>query len=529
LLPLNLLRVRTKKGQITPIYTDMNKENIDFARVLITLFKTHPGKRKGELIENVSAYEPRGYDYRLVRGLSQILQRQCTFKIEAPINPVLARKMIFEEANRRNVTTEIIRAQIFIDVANQLNVTTTQLEKAIYADLDEELILADFNLINEVELLKRYNLALTQTLLFRSTFLEIKVSDYWKEILREVKFRGLMYSAESKEGKFKITVDGPLSLFKLTQRYGTSMAKMLPTIIQSKEWEINSSIIRTGQYGRRIYQLRLTSAQIGDKIKPAYLNREDGQVFFDSFVEAKFYEDFQSLGTGWKLTREPAPLLAGRHVFLPDFCFEKRGVKLYLEIVGFWTRKYLETKIKKLQQLKGVDILIAADQKLMCDRLKQVPGEIIFYKKTVPIREFLRLLKKHEKVLLESEVQSLDLKNLHLEGDIVELHTIAQKYGVSVEALRVRLKDIDVDDYTLAGEIFIKNEKLQEIKLRLTLLADPSLSKAIHAIEDEGAMKPYDILSALNYGIRWNGLNLENSLIYRKEKQKTPSSQISDK
>ncbi|UCE95577.1 MAG: DUF790 family protein [Candidatus Bathyarchaeota archaeon] len=518
MLPINLLRVRTRKGQINPIYAEVNNENLNFAKELTSLFKGNLGKPKGGLKEKVSALEPGGYEYRFVRGLAQILQRQCTFKIEAPISPILARKLVFKEASHRNPTTKTTREQVLNDVADQLEVTTTQLEKSLYADLDEELILEGFDQINEVELLKRYNLSLTQTLLFRAIFLEIKASEYWKEILRKVKFLGLMYSAESRNGEFKITVTGPLSTFKLTQRYGTAIAKLLPTIVQSKDWEISSSIIRTGQFGRRIYQLRLTSDQLGDKIKPAHLNREDEQNSFDSFVEAKFFEDFRSLNTDWKITREPTPLLVGKHVFLPDFCFEKRGVIIYLEIVGFWTRKYLETKIKKLQQLKGVNILIAANQKLACDRLKQAQGEIIFFKRLVPAGKIFRMLKNYEKNLLEAEIQRLDLNNLHLAGDIVELDTIAQTYGVSVEALQVKLKDVNVDGYTLAGAFFIKNKKLQGIKSKLTSLTEPSVSKAIEVIEAEDVMKPYDVLSALNYGIRWNGLDLENSLIYEKEK-----------
>ncbi|UCB60973.1 MAG: DUF790 family protein, partial [Candidatus Bathyarchaeota archaeon] len=367
-------------------------------------------------------------------------------------------------------------------------------------------------------------LALTQALLFRSTFMEIKVTDYWKEILREVKFLGLMYSAESRDGEFKITVDGPLSLFKLTQRYGTRMAKILPTIVQSREWEVASSIIRTGEFGKRIHQLRLTSLQVGDKIKPAHLQREGKQVSFDSHVEEKFYKDFQSLGSGWQLTREPTPLMAGRHVFLPDFCFEKRGMKVYLEIMGFWTRNYLETKLKKLQQLRGVDILIAANQKLACDRLRQVPGNIIFYTRTLPSTKILRLLQSREEALLESEVQRLDLEPLRLEDDIVELQMIAEKHDVSVEALRVRLKDANIDGYTLAGKLYIRNEKLEKIKLRLETLAEPSLQEAIRLIESEGVKEPYDILAALNYGIRWNGLDLDGSSIYKKERPKIPSS-----
>jgi len=518
LLPLDLLRVRTRKGQIKPVYADIDTKNSELATKLLELFRNCVGKRKGELLERVSAYEMVGFDYRFVRGLSVLLQRLCIFQVEATVDPPLARRCLFEEASRRGlVAMNEMRKQVLQDVAKRLNVTTEQLAKSFYADLEDELVLKEFTPITEAELLKRYNLSLTQTLLFRLTFMEVKVSDYWKEVLRAIKFRGLMYSAETKDGVFQITVDGPLSLFKLTQRYGTSIAKVLPSIVQADEWEINGSVVRTGQFGKRIYKLRLTSAEVGDRIKPATLTRERGEVTFDSFVEEKFYSDFQALGSGWTIIREPSPLIVGRHVFIPDFCFEKSGMKVYMEIVGFWTRRYLETKIKKLQQLQGVDLIIAANEKLACDKLKRVKGQVIFYKSNVPLRPIFEFLKNREETLLHLELQSLDLGRLHLDGDVVELHTIAENLGVSDKALRTKLEGFKVEGYTFAGELFVSNKKLSELESKIASLTKPSLSQAIRLLEDEGIGKPYGIFSALNYGIRWNGLDLDNSSVYKKQ------------
>lgn len=518
MLPLDLLRVRTRKGQIKPIYADIDEKNLEIATELLELFQNCVGKRKGDLLDKVATYEMAGFDYRFVRGLSVLLQRLCIFQVEAAVAPPLARRSLFKEASRRRlVATDEMREQVLRDVAHQLNVTKEQLERSSYADLEDELVLKEFTAITAAELLKRYNLSLTQTLMFRSTFMEVKVSDYWKEVLRDIKLHGLMYSAETKDGIFQITVDGPLSLFRLTQRYGTSIAKVLPSIIQADEWEIRGSVVRTGQFGKRIYQLRLTSAEVGDRIKPTTLTRELGEVAFDSLVEEKFYGDFRALRSSWNIIREPSPLIAGRHVFIPDFCFEKSGTKVYMEIAGFWTRRYLETKIKKLRQLQGVDILIAANEKLACDKLKRVKGEVIFYKGNVPLSPVLKFLKDREKMLLHQEIQSLDLARLHLDGDVVELQAIAEQYGVSNEALRTKLEDIKVDNYTLAGDLFVSNKKLHEIESKIASFTKPSLSQVIQVIENEGIEKPYGILSALNYGIRWNGLDLDNSSIYKKQ------------
>jgi len=35
------------------------------------------------------------------------------------------------------------------------------------------------------------------------------------------------------------------------------------------------------------------------------------------------------------LRREPEPFVAGSHIMISDFSFEKEGMKAYLEVVGF--------------------------------------------------------------------------------------------------------------------------------------------------------------------------------------------------
>ncbi len=517
MLPLDLLRIRISKGQIHPIYADVSNQNVELSRSLLKLFQTGLGRRKGDLLAEVASYENKGFDYRLVRGLSAVLERLSNFQVRAPVDPLAARRAIFQESARQGlVTTSETRAQILSRVSQDLDVTAEELEQSFYADLDDELILESFSSTSDVELLKQYNLSLTQTLCFRSTYLEIKVSDHWKEILRAVKFRGLMYSAETTDGIFRITVDGPLSLFKLTQRYGTNMAKLVPAIFQAKYWEINGSVVRKTQFGKRIFPLRLTSTQIGNKVSGVSVRKRQNTTF-DSLVEKEFYNSFRSLKSGWEITREPSPLIIGRHVFIPDFSFEKRGTKVYMEIVGFWTKNYLERKVEKLQHLRGVDIIIAANQRLACDKLARLQGEVFFYKKKVPLRPVLDFLNSKEATDLDNEMRKLDMMRLQIDEDVVEIRSIARMHEVSKETIRKKLESIKLDGYTLAGDLLISDKKLQEIESKLQVLSTASLSAALELIEDEGIPSPYDVLSILNFGIRWNGLDATKSSIYRRQ------------
>ncbi len=130
-----------------------------------------------------------------------------------------------------------------------------ELEQAMYADLENELVLASFRPPQPDDLIYHYNLSLAQTLLFKATQLKFRASAGHKDVLRQVKRLGMMYDAEYNDGRVDITVDGPASAMKLTERYGTALAKLLPFITASEGWNVEATIVRKDFSGApRVYR-----------------------------------------------------------------------------------------------------------------------------------------------------------------------------------------------------------------------------------------------------------------------------------
>ncbi len=156
-----------------------------------------------------------------------------------------SKRLVFEDASRARVSSQEDRARVLQQSASKIGISSALLEKTLFSDLEDELILRDFKPLAPESLIKRYNLSLLQTLLFKSLRLEFSASGNWKNIFRGVKRLGLIYSVErSDNGEgYKVTVDGPLSLFKMTERYGTSTAKLVPQIIFSDSWTIKAEIL----------------------------------------------------------------------------------------------------------------------------------------------------------------------------------------------------------------------------------------------------------------------------------------------
>src|ERR671910_3259599 len=116
------------------------------------------------------------------------------------------------------------------------------------------------------------------------------------------------------------SIDGPLSIFKLTDRYGTSIAKLLPSITETGEWSLKALIVRkTATMGKKIYEFIISSTESPDlprasdlfvynysTIKNTIFEKpissfSSPQATFDSSVEQKFARKFEQISSEWRL------------------------------------------------------------------------------------------------------------------------------------------------------------------------------------------------------------------------------------
>ena len=521
MLPSSLLITRRWRDRIRPVYAELSQENLGVASLLIQTYRDHVGRRKGKLNEAVNGLEDLGYDYRYVRGLSALLDRRCQLESKAATDPVKARRQVFKIANEECLpTTPEARRTVLRQAASELGVTVDELEESLYGDLEDELILRGFEPVDPEALVKQYNLSLTQTLLFYSTELTFTTLGNWQRIFRQIRWLGLIYTIWRSVGRYQVKVDGPASLFKLNRRYGTSLAKLLPLIVQSQEWSVKAKILRR-KGERRLLNLELDSQKHGGYME-APETPEEAEIY-DSQVEQDFANRFRALGTGWTLTREPEPIPVGRRVMIPDFRFQKGGLKVYLEVVGFWTPQYLEEKVKKLRLLGDVDMIVAADRNLACQKLDRI-GErlnVIYYRRRVPLRPILAHLKAREERLVKEQTRRLRAETLTIQKPVVEARELAEKLGVLEDAVKGVFREKEFPGYTRIGDMLVKETKLKEIRERLENRLDQGeliLGEASRIIEDAGGKRPTSILNALGYKIEWHGIDPQTTKIRRKSK-----------
>ena len=605
MLTLQLLRVRTRNGAIFPLFCT-KEEDVELAKKIIHEFEqTWKNKeRKAVLEDRISTIEQSdaGSDYKLVRGLYALLERRCTFKssdsnsdigindntvINPTVDPPRIRKAVFEESSKRGFAlTELERREIASSVASKFHLPSHDIVlRTMWSDLDDNLILEHFDTIDPEALVGWYNLSLMQTLLFNCTKLDFYISGglNWKRVLRTVKRLGLMYHLQQpqqqQENRIICSLEGPLSLFKLTDRYGTLLAKLLPSIIFTSgkkgghgnygddgggEWHLDAWIVRKTMDGRKIFEFKISNNEIPELLAdpyPSFLHgfstekEEEGAIpsspyydhnSFDSAVEEKFAKRFDQAETGWRLAREPDPLvLSNGGAFIPDFVFEKYDRKIYLEIVGFWTKEYLERKLQKLADIfissdmrkkrattnsnnyKKTDLLfIAVNDDFACSKSSFssiVPKEqLIFYKNdTVPVKPVIDYLKSIDKEMIERRVNDPNLKidlgkDDEGEDSVISISEIAQRYSIPAEvARRISLRD-NKEKYIEAGMHLIPKSKAHN--LESMLVGTSRFNDACSILSREGIPESChaDLIGKLGYDVRWQTLDPSAAFIAKR-------------
>jgi uncharacterized protein len=213
---------------------------------------------------------------------------------------------------------------------------------------------------------------------------------------------------------------------------------------------------------------------------------------------------------------------------IPDFLFERFGRKVYFEIVGFWTKEYIERKATKLKAIfdknrnKGqdVDLLIGVNAELACSELEFISSDHIFtFKKEVSIKPILQHLKKIDSEIIEEKIKTTKIK-LENEINIISIEAIARKYDIPVETA-LKILSVDYPEHVVVSDAYmISKKKIDSIKDMLSgtmkfikackILDANKIPESCHA----------DFLSKLGYDVVWNDLDPNNAIMIEKNSNK---------
>src|ERR1044071_5250150 len=614
MFPIELLRVQIsgKKNQIKPVFIYSEKDNQPtLPSMIIKMYKDMADRKlaRSNLDQNLLELVVKSLNWLFSSERDHLVEQRCEYvstgshfsnaRNNGTMNQVPLRRQISEISSLLGYpVTGNERKNIIQKIASKNNLSVNDVEIAMWSDLEKNKYLKSFDSLTSLQLVAWYNISALQTLLLNSVKMEFSIYGgfNWKKILRKTKQLGLMYSlySESKyesqtnahikkneilpenneQNKVICTVNGPLSIVRLTDRYGMAIARLIPSIIFSEIWSIKATILRKSISGsKKAYDFELSSTdkdiplfdastfhlQSDQKSASELSSNNYSMDYFDSSVEKKFMDKFLKFSTGWSLFREPDPLiLSNGKAFIPDFVFEKYGVKVYLEIIGFWTEDYLKRKLEKIKDLTksetgastGPDLLIVANMdNCISENGKKIPIDsvfskfvnkkrLIFYKKDeIPFGPIISYLKDidskfideisvnfHDTIAAEMDKAIQDVQS----NSVISLGEISDRYKIPIESVVKIIRNLQLNtnnseemvidklrEFLIVGNYLISNNKIRDLLPevdKINKLHDAIRLLYQNQIPEECITL---LITKMGYEIIWNGIDSNNAQIHR--------------
>jgi predicted nuclease of restriction endonuclease-like RecB superfamily len=152
------------------------------------------------------------------------------------------------------------------------------------------------------------------------------------------------------------------------------------------------------------------------------------------------------------------------------------------------------------------------DKNLACSGSEFKTDNLIFYDGKIPYLEILKILRKYEEKQVAEDVERLKNIEIALVGSVINLSEIARKYDVTIDALKMDIKQNNRNGYLLIGDQLIDNQTLKAVQSELNGVKKHSEALIIFGNYDIKSQQIFDILG---YKVKWNGLDPENAEIVK--------------
>lgn len=406
---------RLYRGRLQPHRLSASDERTSqTAEQLCRLYGGHLGRPRGELEEAVYAAEeelgsrldPRR-GFKVVRALGKLLEERAEWSEPATADPYTVRTRLFElaaalpepPASEPGLLGSPTRDDVLSQVARETGLDEPA--TAMFADRQGAQLLAVFDRPAPEELIDRYNVAQVQALLYSASSLTVDLGSGAdaRLVFHYAKLLGLVYSLEPLGEGYRITLDGPLSIFGGTRKYGLRLAKLLPGLLLTAPWSLSADVAWKGRQAELALDSE-SSGLRGHYRGPKDLEPDDGGVreaFEKAWRRAKDTGD-------WSLEESQGviPLPERRTALVPDFTLRDAGTgkTSHLEILGFWSESQLVERVAMIRSARerGYRVLVAASDRMGPSRetLEAATGEaggIIPFKNRLDPRDVLPALR----------------------------------------------------------------------------------------------------------------------------------------
>jgi predicted nuclease of restriction endonuclease-like RecB superfamily len=382
-----LVRVRHARNKLVPQYLDpANGGWLGLADELLYAYRAAPGRTRGEIAEELAPLIGEGPQSLVHQGLAKLLEDRCEFEVAADHPPDVIREAVFREAALRRSKGAFDRAGVLAEVGRELSLAPEQIERSLFADLKDEQRVLKFADCTPEFLLNRYNVALAQAILLRCTALDVRIwgetPARFRQLFRAVKFHRLICTIQEAAGQsYTLKLDGPLSLFSSTQKYGLQLALFLPTLLHCKAFDLKATVRWGAERKEKLFTMSAADGLRSHTPDFGVHTPDDLRMFEESFAQKV---------KDWLIASDPRPVPLADGVWVPDFrlVHPATGKEVFVEVFGFWRKGDVEQVYMRLKRQLSGKFVLCVSEAYRADEADEVAfGPEVYRFKRTPLPE----------------------------------------------------------------------------------------------------------------------------------------------
>lgn len=264
-----------------------------------------------------------------------------------------------------------------LDQASQaLGIDANELPALLFCDMKGERAIALPNgRLSELEVAAYANIALVQKAVRYAHRITIHSWDDDGTLHRAANARGLLVRASRvANDETQLEIIGPLSLFQHTAVYGRMLGELVPLISGSPRFTLAIEQRTTTLEVRSPVLLPRPVIDHRAIARPAKLARQ---------LEAIARDRRDSI----RVIVGPPPLVGDSVIVCPDLAIEAGEQHWSIELIGYWTREFLEAKLQAYAEVGAQHVLLCVDTSRMVsaglELVDMPPGHVIQYARSL--------------------------------------------------------------------------------------------------------------------------------------------------
>lgn len=365
MLPPELTRARKREGKLTltALSAIERARAVEVSEALLAVTRASLGREREEVEASWAAVPVAAKERKLLLGLTHLVEARAEFGSPASLDPETVRRAVFLRAAARRAELEpgerLDRASVLTEVGGELGHAAEELEASLYADLRSAERLEACSPMSAAALVADYELLQVQSVLLRAVRIDAEVRasrpDAYRELFRKLKFRQLLYRIEPLSGGYRLEIDGPMSLFGATTKYGLELSLSLPALLSCGQLRLKAELRWGKRREKLLFEQAFSDSASSD---PTSGVRTEVAELLESLANAR----------GFRATLSDALIdltEQGGGVLVPDLeLVRDDGERVLVEVLGFWSRDAVFRRIEAAERGLGARVLFVVSSRL---------------------------------------------------------------------------------------------------------------------------------------------------------------------